>query len=349
MNFPAAGYLSDYLGFWAIWLAIAGVTVYFFRRTRGRTGRLRLIAGNFLVFLSLLWTGVVAAETYLRYIYDATDSYALMLTNFSWFQRHVHFNSNGFRDDEFAVEKAPGTVRIACVGDSFTMGWGVRDPNDTFPGRIGIALEKRTPGRYDVRNYGVPGWTTGHELTLIDEIVKTSKIDQVILGYCLNDPDDLLPPNKWFNREAAPRITWMAPTRSFLVDRLWYHLKLANDPQVRGFFDWMKEAYDDPKIWGAQTDRFRHIANTCRRSGVRLTVVVFPLFGDWGDKYRFHTCHDRVVSAWKALGIESIDLRQAYAGIASSDLVVNRYDSHPNDRAHEIASKVILDRMFGAR
>ena len=83
MDFPAAGYLSDYLAFWAIWLAIVGATVFFFRRTRGRPGRLRLVAGNLLVLLSLLWTAVVAAETYLRYIYDATDSYALMLTNFS--------------------------------------------------------------------------------------------------------------------------------------------------------------------------------------------------------------------------------------------------------------------------
>src|SRR6185436_9019358 len=157
-DFPIGGYVSDYLGFWAIWLVLAAGTFAFFRATLGATGALRPAAGRLLVFATLLWTAVVLAETYLRYVYDQTDSYGVLLTNRSWFDRHVHFNAENFRDREWTWEKPPGVVRVACVGDSFTMGWGVRDPADCFPQRIGAALDGRFPGRFEVRNYGVAGF-----------------------------------------------------------------------------------------------------------------------------------------------------------------------------------------------
>src|SRR5262245_42920123 len=36
-------------------------------------------------------------------------------------------NAAGYRGPEFRAEKAPGVVRIACVGDSCTFGLGVRE------------------------------------------------------------------------------------------------------------------------------------------------------------------------------------------------------------------------------
>jgi hypothetical protein len=346
-DMPAGGYVSDYLAFWAIWLAIAAGTVVFFRATRGRPGRLRLVLGNLLVLAGLLWTAVVVAETYLRYVYDQTDSYGLMLTNRAWFIRHVNENKEGFRDAEFTKGPRPGVTRIACVGDSFTMGWGVRDAADAFPQRVGASLAARFPGRFEVRNYGIPGWTTGHELTQIEKLAREGDVDHVILGYCLNDPDDLLPPERWFHREEQPKISWISPTRSFLLDFLWFHLKLADEPHVRGYFDWEKEAYDDPKIFRAQCDRFAQIARVCRAASMRLDVVIFPMFSDWGVPYRYDTAHDKLVAAWTALGVNAIDLRDAYRGVPKEQLMVNRFDGHPNARAQEIAAWTILDRLFG--
>ncbi len=348
-DFPAGGYVRDYLSFWAIWIALAAVTFVFFKLTKGRKGRLRLALGNLLVLVALLWTSIVAFETYLRWFHDSTDSYGLMLTNRAWFIRHVHENRDGFRDADFVREKRPGVVRVACVGDSFTMGWGVDESADAFPQLVGAALERASPGRFEVRNYGVPGFTTGHEQELVEKLVAEGGIDRVILGYCLNDPDDLLSPDRWFLREKAPRMTWIEPTRSFVADFLWFRLKLANDPRVKGYFDWAKEAYDDPKVFGAQCDRFRKMAETCARAGVRLDVVVFPMFSMWREPYPLASCHDRVLDAWRRLGIEALDLRASYAGIDGADLVVNRFDAHPNELAHEIAARTILDRLFGVR
>jgi hypothetical protein len=343
LDFPAGGYLTDYLWFWAILVALAAATLLYFRWRKGRKGTLLLL------FATFLWTLVLGGETYYRYFFDESDSYGLMLTNFTWFRRHVLLNSKGFRDREWPVEKLPGEVRIAFVGDSFTMGWGVEEAGETFPGRVGAALEKLAPGRYDVRNYGQPGWTTGHDAELIDTLAERAGIDHVVLGYCMNDTDDLLEPGKWFNRDDAPAVPFLAPTTSFLADHLWFRWKLADLPQVKGYFVWAKEGYEDPAIFGRQTQRFRHIAETCRAANIRLDVVVFPLFNMWGTDYPLDNAHEKLAKAWADLGVKTIDLREAYKGIAGDDLVANRYDAHPNEKAHEIAAKVILERAFGVR
>jgi len=349
-DFPAGGYASDYASFWLIWGALVVAARLFFRGKRDKPGALRLVAGNALVLVVLLWTAVVAAETYLRYVYDGTDTYSLMLTHQSWWKRHVRFNSSGvFRDREWTRAKPPGVTRVGCFGDSFTMGWGVNDPNDAWPQRVHAALAVRSPGRFDVRNYAVAGYTTSHDLKLMRQVCAVDGLDRVVLGYCLNDADDLLPPERWLFAEGMPRIPWVRPTWSFVADFLWYRTKLSRDPRVQGRFDDQREAYEDAGIWARQRARFGEMAEFCRASSIRLDVVVFPFFSQWGDGYPYDSCHDRVAEAWRELGIDVVDLRDAYRGIGSSDLVVNRFDAHPNERALEIAARVVVERLFAAR
>src|SRR5262245_49918364 len=261
-DFPAGGYWQDYAGFWVIWAAVIAVTWGFFRATRGRKGKLRLVAGNLLVTASLLWTLLLVGETYLRYVYDQTDSYGLTLTNWSWFKRHVDgkHNSDGFRDAEFTAANTAGVTRVDCVGDSFTFGWGIKETADCWPQRIDRELALRAPGRYRVRNFGVIGLTTGGEADIVDRIAERGGTSHVILGYCLNDPDDLMPPDTWFRREDQPRVPFLEPTTSFVADFFWFRFKLARDPRVAGYFDWEVRAYEDPQIFGKQCERFRRIA-----------------------------------------------------------------------------------------
>jgi hypothetical protein len=98
-----------------------------------------------------------------------------------------------------------------------------------------------------------------------------------------------------------------------------------------------------------QRAQFAHVADACRAARVRLDVVVFPFFSDWGGRYRYDRCHDLVVDEWKKLGVAAVDLRDAYRGIPGPDLVVNRLDGHPNPAAHEIAARVVLERVFDVK
>lgn len=348
-EFQAGGYTQDFLRFWASWLVLVVVTVLFVRATRRRPGKPslgRLLAGNALVFASLLWTAVCLGETYLRYVYDRTDSYGLTLTNMSWFRRHMLINQDGFRDKQFDRPPPPGADLVACVGDSFTQGWGIDDPADCWPQRLGAALEATAPGKFEVRNYGIVGLSTGDQIGLVRKLCRTGGVRRIVLGYCLNDADDLAPKGRGFDRNDAPPVPFLDRTTSFVADFLWFRLKLRGDPRVRGYFDWVGEQYADEAIMARHTGQFREMRRETLAGGVRLDVVVFPMFSQWGPSYRFDACHDTVAAAWRSVGIDVLDLREAYRGIPGEELVVNRLDGHPNERAHAIAAETIRARLF---
>jgi len=365
-DFPAGGYPADYARFWVIWVLIVGVTWLVLRRRPGRVAAAagakgagtatgartsvgRLVLGNALVFLSLLWTVVLAGESYLRYVYDQSDSYGLTLTSFSWFRRHVYINSGGFRDREFDTAPPAGATLVACIGDSFTQGWGVEEPGDCWPQRVGAMLAEGDRGTFEVRNYGRAGENSGNAIVAVRELARAGGVGRVILGYCLNDADDLAPPGQSLDRGKVPRVPWIPPTFSFVADFLWFRLRLRDDPRVRGYFDWVAEQYADPRIMALQTERFREMKELADGGKVRLDVVVFPMFSRWGEGYPFDAAHDRVALAWKSVGVDVVDLREAYRGIPGTELVVNRFDGHPNARAHAIAARAVVERLFPKR
>ena len=51
----------------------------------------------------------------------------------------VTVNARGFRTAEFTADRRPATVRIACIGDSWTFGANV-DDEDTYPRRLAALL-----------------------------------------------------------------------------------------------------------------------------------------------------------------------------------------------------------------
>ena len=74
----------------------------------------------------------------------------------------VAINSRGFRGEEPAANKTPGTVRVVALGASPTFGAYSRD-DETWPGALEAVLEARCEvgHDYEVVNLGVPGLASG--------------------------------------------------------------------------------------------------------------------------------------------------------------------------------------------
>ena len=69
-------------------------------------------------------------------------------------------NKSGFRGKDFAVDKAPGVVRIVTLGASSTFGFYNRD-QDTYPYQLQSLLDARCPERkFEVINLGIPHLTS---------------------------------------------------------------------------------------------------------------------------------------------------------------------------------------------
>ncbi|MEO2036129.1 MAG: hypothetical protein ABGZ35_28990 [Planctomycetaceae bacterium] len=82
-------------------------------------------------------------------------------------------NRFGMRDRDITLHKSPGTIRIACVGSSVVMGYGVRD-DEVFSRLLETRLNARTSdrtSRYETLNFGVGKQWASHRLVRIQRQV----------------------------------------------------------------------------------------------------------------------------------------------------------------------------------
>ncbi len=105
---------------------------------------------------------------------------------------HFSSNSDGFRGREFGP-KDSGTIRIVCVGDSSTFGWGV-DDEYTYPRLLEARLERAGGPRVEVFNLGIPGFTTRHGLGVLRHYALELEADIFVFSFGANDPRMVLRP-----------------------------------------------------------------------------------------------------------------------------------------------------------
>lgn len=106
----------------------------------------------------------------------------------------IKINSHGFRDYEYSVEKPRNTTRIICLGDSYSFGHGV-NINETYAKVLERKLnaEKSSEStRYEVHNFGMPGYNTLQEIELLK--TRALRFEPDIVTIYING-DDYRPPS----------------------------------------------------------------------------------------------------------------------------------------------------------
>ncbi|MCP3918454.1 MAG: SGNH/GDSL hydrolase family protein [bacterium] len=193
-------------------------------------------------------------------------------------------NAHGFRGPTVTLEKAPGTVRIACLGDSYTYGYGV-ELDATWPARLAAAL----PAEHEVLNCGVIGYHTADEVLWLEHRVLRFAPDIVILQYFFNDAAtrglDTLP-------SEAPSFTsrlvhWTNPGQGGAVGRL-RKLSRLFDLACGGIYGRASSRVfsagherrhaDDHPSWQRVRRALLRAWELTRSSGTRLVVVAYPYF-----------------------------------------------------------------------
>ena len=242
-------------------------------------------------------------------------------------------NAQGLRDREFSFERAPGKLRIAMLGDSLTVGWGV-PVDDTFAKRIermyaaaGIDAE--------VINFGVGNYNTVQEVQAFLAQGYRYRPDVVVLNYFVNDAELLTPasvPSPLMR--ACYACVFLAGRgdavmRQFLGSMDWaqYYLSLYGDGTSQG--------------WLEAKAAIGRLADATKASGVKLVIVNLPELHDVKD-YRFGRITDLVRQAADENGAAFVDVLPAMADQPSAKLWVTPPDPHPNAYANELIAKALF-------
>lgn len=255
--------------------------------------------------------------------------------------RHALYvtNSRGLRGGEYSLAAAPGTFRIAMMGDSFTMGSGVR-VEEAYPALVEDALRGTGPARdYEVINLGLSGLSLAQSL---DERLLPIGLDYspdlIVYGFTLNDlegPDYVAPPR------VPP-----TPSGSLLFDLLhqrWDWLRDMAWPSRTSYVRELDENFfHNPVVWRRFESDLDRLAAIGRERGVCIVVLLHTHLTELNPWHPFLRHYDAVAAAARARGMHVVETFPWFEGVDPLDYTCAVHDPHPNAAGHQILSEALL-------
>lgn len=340
-----AGLSLEYLTCLVLWIA-AGCwalkrLLVARRRARMLGARIRWI--NPAMFVWFFLAGLTLFEAYYALIYDQSDSFNMTNVSKRWFARHVQTNSEGWRDVR-PLDKTspPGVHRVWFTGDSFAWGHGVNNPADRFSDRVAADLERQHPGKFSVNNVAEAGINIDQVENLIRVHLENGyKFNTLVYAICLNDIEPYVgPPGERYVDLGQPGPPFFFRD-TYFFNLLWFRLKLAMKPQIRNYYADLAEAFQEGEPLHGFLHALDKLHEDCSGHQVDLRVAIFPFLHNLGPDYPFAAAHQKLVDHCQEQEIPVLDLVAALKPHLAEGLVVNRFDAHPNERAHQLAAEAL--------
>jgi hypothetical protein len=248
-------------------------------------------------------------------------------------------SSQGLRDREYPLEKPPGAVRIAAVGDSFTMGSGV-DIEDAFPKVLERGLSRSEARPIEVLDFGVGGYGLRQYVAVMKAKAIRWHPDLFLVGFCPNDVRDR--PSREYQKSYQP-LPIEHP--SFLRPQFAFDLWHFTGARVLGAL-----SHDDPSRAANSEDgeggpayvdeQLRRMKAFSRTSGVEIAMVYLGLTSEGAAEIR---------RSAEAAGIAFIDPSPRFEGRPPRSLWVHRRDAHPNAAAHRVFADAVAEAFHAGR
>jgi hypothetical protein len=310
------------------------------RAMGAKLGKSRL--SGVLVMLTTILLIAIAAETWMRIYYITTDGYGFTAMNYWWYKNFGwgHDNSLGYRDYEPKPD-APGLTRIAIVGDSFAMGHGINNIDDTFP----QILERELGDSYDVNLIAQSGWDTDVEQGHLDAYPLRPNI--VVLSYYLNDIDYMLQtpelnPDAIFDFPQDPTLYWFV-LNFFVPNYVYYNVAQFTSPLKRENFTMrLIDAHMDDNLWNQQRDRLNQFVDWTVDHDARLIVLLWPQIAAVEDSA---PAVARVKDFFESRDIQVVNMSDVLRDKNPYDMIVNRFDSHPGIPAQRLAAEQLYQAI----
>lgn len=280
-------------------------------------------------------------------------------------------NAKGFRDRVYTPEPPPGTVRVAVLGDSYTMGDAVT-LEATYTKRAEAMLA--AGHKVEVMNCGVSATNTRNQLETLKEVLRDYHPHLVVLSYNINDFQSY-PVTRFDKLAKADYVCTVQPDGRVTVSRD-YTLPQQVKVWVRNnsyFYRWLANVWDSwtkQKHGAAEYDHLTRVQSwvdsdgpaksfealeqmrdLCAKQGVSFSVIILPGLLDMPptipnmDEYPFKKEHATMHERMTALGIEYIDLLPDFAGQGTKELEAHPFDRHYSVKGNEIIARALQKHL----
>jgi len=304
-------------------------------------------------------------------------------SGFRTFGVRYETNEMGFREKEFQLKKADGKFRILIFGDSFTFGIGVHE-SQRYTNVLETMLNRLTQDkRFEVLNFGMPGYSTDQEHDMMKAILKIVDCDLVILGFCCNDlnitTQKVLKENTTlnivkkpfpftFNLNGTEVPIYQNHKRNFnnlpeeepsifFSDKNWYE-----NSMIYRFLEQRTNININGKLpnrvrWNYALNEFRGINRLTKQYKLPRPVVVLLNFGNVdphknnfrypkGELAQYIRLYQFVGKELKQEGFHVVDTLPLFKKFSGMSMANSEWEHHPNYLGHYIYAKSIADSLI---
>jgi lysophospholipase L1-like esterase len=208
----------------------------------------------------------------------------------------IRINSRGDRNGEVADQAQASTLRIACIGDSWTFGMNV-DQDETYPSRLDAHLHEQWPGqKFEIMNFGVLGYSSLQGLRLLKQRVLGFHPNIVVIGFAMNDSDVAGYRDKDnVTGSGKPLVRLKEAAQTFESYKLLDYLALTVKFRPRTLADYLKQEtgvresgfvnYDELDPWTRVSPRdyeanMREMIRLARTAGAAVIMLDNELWGE---------------------------------------------------------------------
>jgi lysophospholipase L1-like esterase len=278
-------------------------------------------------------------------------------------QPAFRFNRLGYRGPEFPIQKPSGMKRIVCMGDSSTLGWGVKD-DETFCYRLARLLQTNIRARIETINAGVFGYTSHQGLHQLKTRIVQLHPDIIIFSYNWNDHSAGIPLHE---QEGSQRDKDLgSATNGFqnwqrklfelkvfqFMDSGYYHIRRPAERQID---DADEEDGSIPRVLRVSADDYRQNLNeliqVARAHGVVPILMTQPFRHRVNDdpetRYLLSKQFEYngiMIQAGEAQHVEVVDLVPVFK---KNGPQTRLYSSrvHPTAFGHELIAQELASRI----
>lgn len=270
------------------------------------------------------------------------------------FRIDYSLNLEGFRDYNHSLQKSNDIFRIIALGDSFTFGQGIYKLEDTHPKKLEELLNKNfEEKRYEVLNFGKRGINTKDELKVLEDYGLKYNPDLVIINFYIDDADfegynglnfienkyKQMYPFLEKNNKKFPHFYYLILGK---INSLIYKNKLLKH---KSYFTHLKEVYQS-KNWEEEKGILKEIKILGNKNNFKIAIVIFPILSDQPNKSGLKEIYSAIQKDLEQEGFLVLNLYHSYNEYDFKSLWISTWDSHPNEKGHEIAAKAIYNLLI---
>jgi hypothetical protein len=249
------------------------------------------------------------------------------------------FTTNEFRlrDRPTTIEKPANTIRIALLGASMDMGWGVATLK-TYENRLedwlnDQAARRGDAHRFEILNFAVAAYSPTQRVETFKRTARKFKPDMIFyattlldprlteihLGDCLNNRVDLSP---------YPLLS------STVAESGFDPAQLRRDPSGRWLEKNKFKTWIEPRRDDLNQNILGNLVDEAKKDQIPVVCLIIPRAGRNDLPHLRADGVNRQIQSAQAFSIPVWDLTDSFDGEDPTRLSVAEWDDHPNTRGH---------------